>query len=106
MFVSVHANASNKEEIHGIETHYYHEYSKEFASLVQKQLAQKTSAHDRGILQSKFYVINHTTMPAILVETGFISNNNERNALLSDKRKNQTAEAIAAGVLEFLNKAK
>ena len=106
LFVSVHANASNKEEIHGIETHYYHEYSKEFASLVQAQLAQKTSAHNRGILQSKFYVINHTTMPAILVETGFISNVNERNSLLSEKRQKQTAEAIAAGILEFLKKEK
>ena len=43
-------------------------------------------------------------MPAILVETGFISNNNERNALLSEKRQKQTAEAIAAGIMDFLNK--
>lgn len=102
IFVSVHANASNKPEIHGIETHYYHNYSRNLADLVQDELIAATKAHSRGVLQSKFYVINHTTMPAILVEIGFISNNNERNNLLSEKRKQQTAEAIANGILEFL----
>ena len=49
-----------------------------------------------------FYVINHTTVPAILVEIGFISNDNERIELITDKRKQATAKAIADGIIEYL----
>lgn len=54
------------------------------------------------MFKSKFYVINHTTVPAILVEMGFISNEEERNELVSDSRKNKTAKAIAEGIIEYL----
>ena len=57
---------------------------------------------DRGLLKSKFYVINHTTVPAILVETGFISNEEERNELVTEARKQKTAKAIAEGIIEYI----
>ena len=60
------------------------------------------STKDRGLFKSMFYVINHTTVPAILVEIGFISNDNERNELITDKRKQATAKAIADGIIEYL----
>ena len=61
--------------------------------------AEKSS---RGLFKSMFYVINHTTVPAILVEIGFISNDNERNELITDKRKQATAKAITDGIIEYL----
>ena len=57
---------------------------------------------DRGILKSKFYVINHTDVPAVLVETGFLSNPSERAELITDKRKQATAKAITDGIIEYL----
>ncbi len=106
VFVSIHSNASVKPETYGIETHFYHDYSKSFAQVVQKNMVSAVDGYNRGVLQSKFYVINHTTMPAILVEIGFISNDNERNALLSEKRKQATAEGIAKGIIEFVQTLK
>ena len=61
-------------------------------------------ATDRGLFKSMFYVINHTTAPAILVETGFISNPQERNELFEDKRQKATAKAIEDGIIEFVQK--
>ena len=49
-----------------------------------------------------FYVINHTTDPAILCEIGFLSNDEERNELITDDRKQKTAKAIADGIIEYL----
>ena len=102
IFVSIHVNSAVSKEPYGSETHYYHEYSKELATIVNKHLAQEISTKDRGLFKSMFYVINHTTVPAILVEIGFISNDNERNELITDKRKQATAKAIADGIIEYL----
>lgn len=103
IFVSVHVNSSAKPEVTGIETHYYHDDSVELAHTVHSCLASCINSKDRGLFRSRFYVINHVTIPAILVEIGFISNDNERAELVSEQRKQQTAEAIAEGILKYLN---
>jgi len=104
IFVSIHVNSSVRPEPTGIETHYYHEDSLALAQTVHTSLATYIKSPDRGLIKSRFYVINHTTVPAILVEIGFISNDRERAELVSEKRKQQTAKAIADGIVNYLNK--
>lgn len=106
IFVSIHVNSAVATEPYGIETHYYHEPSKELAEVIQKHLMKNIDTKDRGILKSKFYVINHTDVPAVLVETGFISNADERAELITEKRKQATAKAIAEGIIEYLKNHK
>ena len=102
IFVSIHVNSAVATDPYGIETHYYHEPSKELAEVIQKHLIKNISTKDRGVLKSKFYVINHTDVPAVLVETGFLSNPDERKELITEKRKQATAKAIADGIIEYL----
>ncbi|MFA7658360.1 MAG: N-acetylmuramoyl-L-alanine amidase [Candidatus Gastranaerophilaceae bacterium] len=104
IFVSIHVNSSVKPEISGIETHYYHQNSLDMAQTIHSSLVSYVKSKDRGLFKSRFYVINHTNAPAILVEIGFISNDEERAELVSEKRKQQTAKAIADGILKYLNK--
>ncbi len=106
IFVSVHVNSSEKPEITGIETHYYHQESLSLAQTVHASLASNINSKNRGLFKSKFYVINHTTCPAILVEIGFISNEGERAELVSNKRKQATAKAIAEGVENYFKNHK
>lgn len=106
IFVSIHVNSAVATEPYGIETHYYHEHSKELAEIIQDHLVKDISTKDRGILKSKFYVINHTDVPAVLVETGFLSNADERAELITEKRKQDTAKSIADGIIEYLKKNK
>ncbi len=101
IFVSIHVNSSVKPEITGIETHYYRQESLNLAQTIHASMASNIKSNDRGLFKSKFYVINHTTAPAILLEIGFISNTNERDQLVSDKRKQATAEAIVEGVENY-----
>lgn len=103
LFVSIHVNASVKPEINGLETHYYNDNSLDFANIVHSNLINTVNKKDRGVFKSKFYVINHNTMPAILVEIGFISNSLERSDLTTQERKQKTAQAIAEGILQYLN---
>lgn len=101
IFVSIHVNSAVATEPRGIETHYYHDYSTELAKVVHSHLIKEIDSKDRGLFKSKFYVINHTTVPAILCEIGFISNEQERNELVTDSRKQKTAKAIAEGIIEY-----
>lgn len=102
IFVSVHINSSVKPEVHGIETHYYTPAGYEVARVLHKSIMSKISGTDRGLFKSKFYVINHTEAPSVLLELGFISNDKERNALLTEDRKQKSAEAIAEGIINYL----
>lgn len=106
IFVSIHVNSAVSTSPSGIETHYYHDYSKDLANVVHKHLMKEIDTNNRGLIKSKFYVINHTTVPAILCEIGFISNDKERNELVSEKRKKATAKAIAEGIMEYLKGGK
>lgn len=101
IFVSIHVNSSTRPEITGIETHYYHQESLNLAQTVHSAFASAIKSNNRGLFKSKFYVINHTTSPAILIEIGFISNDNERSQLVSEKRKQDTAKSIVEGINNY-----
>ena len=102
LFVSIHINSSVKTEINGIETHYYWDKSYELARALHNELITNISAYDRGLFKSKFYVINHTEAPAVLLELGFISNEQERYMLKSEERQTASAKAIADGIYNYL----
>ncbi len=102
LFVSIHVNARTKPEITGIETHYYNENSLELANTIHAKLVSQINSKDRGVFRSKFYVINHATVPAVLLEIGFISNSEEREALVGEDRKQKTAKAVAEGIIKYL----
>ena len=91
MFVSIHVNSSNSDSPNGLETHYYKDNSLILAKTVHASMLNHVQANNRGLFKSKFYVINHTTAPAILLEIGFMSNPIERVQLISYFRKQATA---------------
>lgn len=104
LFVSIHVNSSVTPEGVGLETHYFTDQSYDFAQIVHKEFANAIKSKDRGLFKSRFYVIKNTTCPSILVETGFISNPEERKELMTSERKQKTAEAIAKGIQKYLGK--
>lgn len=103
-FISIHLNAAANKQANGIETFAYSEGSTahKLATAVQKELISKTGAADRKVKTANFYVLRKTAMPAILVETGFISNDAEAKALFTDGYQTIVANAIAEAVLNFL----
>ena len=104
MFVSIHVNSSNSDAPNGLETHYYKDNSLILAKTVHASMLNHVQANNRGLFKSKFYVINHTTAPAILLEIGFMSNPIERVQLITDFRKQATAKAIAEGIDDYFKK--
>ena len=106
IFISIHVNSSTGTEASGIETHYYHQESILLAQTLHASLASAINTKNRGLFKSKFYVINHTTVPAILMEIGFISNSAERAELSGTARRKATAKAIVEGVENYFDQLK
>jgi N-acetylmuramoyl-L-alanine amidase len=71
------------------------------SALVRAMRSRGEKVTDHGIKHALFYVLLGARMPAILVETGFISNPAEEARLRSRERQHAAADAIAAGVREF-----
>lgn len=65
-----------------------------FSALVQKQFRDRVGRPDRGVKQAGFLVISYTTMPAVLIELGFLSNPAEEDFLQSAKGQDYLASAI------------
>jgi N-acetylmuramoyl-L-alanine amidase len=55
-----------------------------------------------GVKQAPFYVLIGAEMPAILIETGFITNPTERKRLLSEKYKDILADGIVNGIESYI----
>ena len=72
--------------------------SSKLAESVQTELNTMTGVRDRGVRQAPFRVLMGATMPAILVEAGFISNPEEEARFKDDAYKEKIAEAIARAV--------
>lgn len=72
----------------------YQEQSIYFAELVQTQFRERVSRHDRGVKMAPFWVLHQTTMPSVLIETGFLTNENEEKFLMSEIGQDYMASAI------------
>jgi N-acetylmuramoyl-L-alanine amidase len=71
------------------------------ATSVQKYFKSIVNLHDRGVKQAGFLVLYKTTMPAVLIETGFISNVNEEKLLNSEHGQNNIALSIYKAVRDY-----
>jgi N-acetylmuramoyl-L-alanine amidase len=71
------------------------------ASLVQKHFANGPIKVNRGIKQAPFLVLWKTSMPGILVELGFVTNQNDLRILNDKKNHDKFAESIFSAFKEF-----
>lgn len=78
-----------------------HKNSSTLAEAVQISLADATGSPNRGIKQAHFKVLVGATMPAILIEVGFLSNHKEESKLFSERYQRKVTKAIAKGIGRF-----
>jgi N-acetylmuramoyl-L-alanine amidase len=144
LFVSIHANAAERSDAHGIETYFLDLASDErsmrvaarenattlskvselqhilrdlsmtskrnesslLAGSVQRAMVQAPSSgkisRDLGVKHAPFLVLMGAEMPAILVETGFLSHPGEERKLADPKHRAQAARAIFEGIKDYL----
>ncbi len=103
VFVSIHANSAGSErpDVSGLEVYYY-DSGLNLARIVQKSILQSVNIRDRGVRRARFYVLRKSSMPSILVETGYMTGREDIAKLRNPQYQNQMAEAIARGILQYL----
>jgi N-acetylmuramoyl-L-alanine amidase len=103
VFVSIHANAvgPGRPEVSGLETYYYGS-GLGLARAVHNSILQSVNVRDRRVRRARFYVLRKSSMPSILVETGYLTGREDVVKLQSTAYQNQMAEAIARGILQYL----
>jgi len=106
VFVSIHCNAAgNAPNFQGLYTYYStnSERGRRLAQIVQTATVKSTGAIDRGIANAEYTVLQKTDMPAVLVETGFMSSHEELLKLTDSAYQRKIAQGIANGVVQYLN---
>ena len=107
VFVSVHINSFQDRSVGGTATYYAAKSSYDLllAKTVQDGLVSGGGLTDRGVNQARFYVIQHSYMPAVLVELGFVSNPNEERLLKTDLFQQKAVEGLVKGIDLFFTRA-
>jgi N-acetylmuramoyl-L-alanine amidase len=98
LFVSIHANSFINSGPNGITVYYAKPSDEPFARIMDRNLGGILGVKDDGIVKSHLYVTLHSFMPAILIETAFLSNPNDFALLSSSEWRQKVAQAIAAGI--------
>ncbi|MEH2027133.1 N-acetylmuramoyl-L-alanine amidase [Nostoc sp.] len=103
LFVSIHANSvDNRPDVNGLEVYYY-DSGYALAEVVRKTILQNIGTiKDRGTRKARFYVLRKSSMPSILVETGYMTGYEDNPRLGTPEYQNRMAEAIARGILKYL----
>lgn len=116
LFISIHANSTNDiiSSANGIEIYYslennnanYTLTSEAFAKSVLKNVISATDGKNRGVKTANHYVVRMSSMPAVLLETGFFNNPDEFNLLITDEYQEKIAYGISKGILSSLPQLK
>jgi N-acetylmuramoyl-L-alanine amidase len=103
IFVSIHANAisMSRPDVNGLEIYYY-DSGENLARHMRDVILQSVSMRDRGVRSARFYVLRRTSMPAILIETGYVTGDEDAANFSNPAFRRQMAEAIARGILSYI----
>ena len=104
LFISIHLNSNGGKPATGIETLVYSDSGEtgKIAHAVQTAMINITQATDRGVkVRQNLAVLRGTTMKAMLIETGFINNDNDRNKLTKEYYQNSLVNAILSAVCNY-----
>lgn len=104
LFVSIHANAAATITAEGIEVYNFADSreGRHAALAVLQSLVTAFPEHkNRGVKEANFAVLRETKMPAVLVETEFITNPRQLEFLSDPESQEALAEAVAEGIEEI-----
>ena len=110
-YISIHQNTSTTTSANGVEAYYSSvkpdslndityklNTSKAVAASISSGIASALSMTNRGVKDDEFMVVKYTNMPAVLVECGFISNENEAKKISDSSNQKKIASVIADSI--------
>ncbi|HXI17998.1 MAG TPA: N-acetylmuramoyl-L-alanine amidase [Chloroflexota bacterium] len=116
LFVSIHANVHSDGDVAGAITFYgveqgyagdqrrsarEVELSRLLGDAIQRGVVSRTGEIDRGVRPATFWVLGATSMPSVLLESGFLTNVTEARNLADPAFRRRIAEGVAAGIIAY-----
>jgi N-acetylmuramoyl-L-alanine amidase len=112
VFISIHQNSFDSPSVHGAQV-FYHATgtnSKVLAELIQERLNTFVGKHGGSAMtrpakeSESYFVLKKTTMPAVIVECGFMSNLRDLELLQNEDFQEKVCWAIYMGVMDYFDK--
>lgn len=106
LFISIHNDSFTNPDVQGTSTYYSesnpkHNESLQLASSIESAVLDTVNTKNRGVKEAGFFVLRNTNMPAILLETAFISNPYEEARLQNPTFRKNVAAAIFKGIYNY-----
>lgn len=105
LFISIHQNSFPQESVHGAQVFYKKdsESGKALAICIQKRLKEVADMGNTRMPKAdgSYYVLKNSKIPSVIVECGFLSNDEEHNKLLEEEYREHLAWAIYMGVMDY-----
>lgn len=109
LFISIHYNSCPTSAPSGIEIHYTEDLknkkrtqaSKKVAQLILDKMVLRTNARNRGLKTGKLFVTRNTEMPSVLIEGGFLTNEQEKKNINTWAYRDKIAKSMAEGINKF-----
>jgi N-acetylmuramoyl-L-alanine amidase len=106
--ISVHQNSFTQENIKGAQVFYHQESpdGRRLAEILQAQIKGSLGDdnHRKAKSNTSYYMLKKTECPLVIVECGYLSNNNEASLLVNEEYQEKLALGIYLGIIEFLDK--
>ncbi len=112
LFISFHVNANSSASANGTSVYYSSANNRANASGLKSSIIAKTivdrlsaewNTRNRGILTEKFVVVHNNTVPAVLVECGYITNSSDFEKIKNADYQKKAAKALFEAVVEIFD---
>ena len=104
LYLSIHLNYLTNSSYYGPQVFYPNENTKELATTIKETLNTNLNT-DRVIkpIPNKTYMYDKLTIPGVLIECGFLSNQEEKNKLITEEYQQKIASLIKDAIIEYFN---
>ncbi|MBD8497971.1 N-acetylmuramoyl-L-alanine amidase [Paenibacillus sp. CAU 1523] len=105
LFLSIHFDAFTTRDVEGMTTYHKDSHDQPIAQAVHNRLMEKNfDTRDRGVRVGDYYVLRENTVPALLLELGYISNEKDETRMRSLQFHKEASQAIVEGVIDYFHK--
>ena len=104
MVISLHQNSYTNHKLRGAQVFYdkTSDTSKQIAEYIQKQFLKNLEHSNKTTSPGDYFMLKCTTAPSVIVECGFLSNEEDEKLLLTDAYQEKIINCIYLGIVEFL----
>ena len=111
LFVSIHMNSFSQTQYHGAQVVYdtSNPAAEQLAVCIQTAIRESADPENKRVpmaAPSSIYLLRRAAVPSVIVECGFLSNEQEREKLKTESYQQVIAEAIADGISAFCAREK